>query len=324
MRDLVARILLITDFHFMSVPVGQQKGQIIKGISRVVEGIINIWKKGNNKRFYQALEKISFLGKFGITIALGDILECEYNERGMLQEVDFLAIQKIKKAMYKKIKTKSRIFISGDHELGYKLPLSVDPEGSVSRRSVNNYRHLVGPLWSYIQIGAFQLIFLSSSLVRQDFSRRSDDEIAYLNNLKENQFNFLSRKLEIISEEDKIFIFLHDPDALEVLENTILKYHSEKNIKVFCGHIHAEDSLKSYERLGKIANSWFGKKIISKTKKGKKVIEWAKDNLKRMEIFRKYNLQIIPALGGMMGKGGGFMILNLYDNGNFEIEKHKI
>jgi hypothetical protein len=324
MKEFIARILLITDFHFMAVPAGQQKGQIIRGINRIVEGVINIWKRGNNRRFYKALEKINSLGEFDRMVTLGDILECEFNERGILQEVDLSATQKIKRALHEKIKTTFRMFISGDHELGYKLPLSVDPEGGISKKSVENYQKTIGRLWYFLHIKKWNCLFLSSSLIKQKFCHGSKEEIAYLEKLKRDQLNFVSEELDRLLDGEKVLIFLHDPDVLEVLENRILKYHGKKKIKVFCGHMHAESSLKSYERLGKIANSWFGKKIISKTEKGKKVMDWAKGNLKRMEIFKKYNLQIVPALGGMMGKGGGFLILNLCDDGSFEIEKHKI
>lgn len=327
MAKKIARILLISDFHWMVVPPGQQKGQIIKGFSRIVEGVINIWKRWNVPNVRKALSKISAMGEFDLAISNGDIAECVYNERGIITQEDIKALRDLKQYLEGQIRLSSPNIVStirynsGDHELGYKLPLSVDPNGGISQTSFENFHNIFGPFFQKFSWGSeFHFILLCSSLLIQETNHLREAEKNYVDNLKKKQAEFLQNYLDD-AEHKNVFIFLHDPDAIEIIDPILEKY-PQKRFKVFCGHLHAEESLKDYEQLGRIANSRLAK-IISLYSKGKKIMEWAKGNLQRLEIFKKYNLQIILATGGMMGKGGGFLILNLFDDGSYQIEKHK-
>lgn len=332
MVDLIARILLISDSHCMVVPPWKQKGQTEKGIAGwIVEFFIAIWKLFNFHFFIKAVEKIGKMGSFDRVIYCGDLAECVYNERGMITRKDLKEMERFKAFVELGINVKKENihYLPGDHELGYILPLSCDPEGGISRKSICNFQSVFGPLFSAFSIGEFHFILLSSSLLIQ----KSKD--AELLSLKEDQFKMFDGILEKILEGKDVFLFLHDPDGLQAIKSHFdtpylgSYYLRNKNFHTFCGHMHAESSLKSYENLGRIANARtvkekFSHWLFSLFKKGRKVMEWAKGNIRRMEIFRKYDLQIIPSTAGMMGKGGGFLILDLYDDGTYSIEKHKI
>jgi len=329
MAKRIARILLFSDFHWMVVPPGQQKGQVIKGFSRIVEGVINIWKRWNVPNVKKALSKISAMGEFDLAILNGDIAECVYNERGIITPKDVNSLRILRSEVESSLSNVYKIhYNSGDHELGYKLPLSVDPGGGISQTSFENFQIIFGPLFQKFSWGSeFHFILLCSSLLIQKTNHLSGMEKDYIDNLKEKQIKFLQNYLDD-TERKNIFIFLHDPDAIEIID-PILEKCPPKGFKLFCRHLDAEASLRDYERLGKIANSKHGKlniirKISMLSKKGRRVMRWAKGNLQRLEIFKKYDIQIVPATGGMMGKGGGFLILNLFDDGSYQIEKHKI
>lgn len=332
MANLIARILLISDFHWMIVPPWKQKGQTEEGfLGKIIEFFISVWKLFNNNAARKALEKISKMGPFTKVILLGDLAECEWNERGIILPNDIRELAELKKLIESSVKAKREDFhyLAGDHELGYTLPLSSDPGGGISRKSIDNFQSVFGPLYTGFSIGEFHFLLLSSSLLTQK-SKNSEFQ-----KLKKDQFEIFDSMLEKISEAKDVFIFLHDPDGLREIQSHFdipylgSYYLRNKNFHAFCGHMHAEDSLKKYQNLGRIANAKSLKEKILKWlfncfKKGVKVMEWAKGNLRRVEIFKKYDLQIVPSTAGMMGRGGGFLVLNLYDDGTYSVEKHKI
>jgi len=55
-----------------------------------------------------------------------------------------------------------------------------------------------------------------------------------------------------------------------------------------------------------------------------KIRNWAEGNLIRLEIFERYHLHVIPAPGGMLGIGKGFLTLSVYDDGTWVTQRHKI
>lgn len=338
MANLIARILLISDFHWMIVPPWKQKGQTKKGfLGRSIEFFISIWKLFNNNAARKALEKISKMGPFTKVISLGDLAECEWNERGMILPSDVKEFEKLKELIESSTKADREDFhyLAGDHELGYILSLSSDPDGGISWRSVDNFQSVFSPLFAGFTIGKFNFILLCPSLFIQPINHLTASEKKYIRKLQDDQYNFVWNYFADRKKEGIVFTFLHDPDALEQFNAQVLNHNVLKGrkYKAFCGHMHAEDSLRKYELMGKIANGEKAKGVLAyflrrfmcgKSEKGKKVKEWAKGNLRRLEIFRTYDLQVVPSTAGMMGKGGGFLILDLYDDGTYSVEKHKI
>jgi hypothetical protein len=325
----LARVLLMSDAHWMVVPPEEQKGQIIQGIDWITEAwLFRKWKKKNNMNFRLTLLEAKKHGPFDQLIFLGDLVECIYNERGIVTPDDVAEIRMLKNFVRHILSIRfggDDHFLPGDHELGYRLPLSVDPRGGISLTSLEAFQQILGPRFDAWRIGNFHFISVSSSLFIQSTDHLDDLGRQKLGSAKDAQEKFLIGYLRSIPSDQKVFLFLHDPDAIEYL-NAIPG--ADKITQIFCGHMHAENSLKSYQRLGKIANSFWGRLIFrslgltfNRLKKANRVIEWARGNLHRWELFKKYNLQVVPAPNGMLGKGSGFLVLELYRDGNYEIKK---
>ncbi|MDD3486775.1 MAG: hypothetical protein PHF35_00115 [Candidatus Moranbacteria bacterium] len=314
----------MSDAHWMVVPPEKQEGQAIRGIDRLIEGKIRKWKKLNKQNFRLALNNAKQNGPFNEFIFLGDLVECVHNEKGMVTLTDLEEISILKKFVINALGLRfsgDDHYIPGDHELGYVLPLSLDPDGGMTGESITNFQNILGPMFDAWNIGNFIFITISSSLFTQ-FEWRNDVEIA---ELRQKQVKFLVEKLSKLPPEKKVFLFLHDPDAIEHI-NALPG--ASRITQIFCGHLHSENTVNSYRRLGKMANSFWGRLLLrfvglifNRLQRVNKVINWAKGNPYRLELFKKYNLQVVPAPNGMLGKGSGFLILELYADGNYEIKK---
>lgn len=323
---ILAKVLLISDLHKLSVPVGKQKGQALKWYEKIFEGIINIWKWWNIKYAIPGMMRKIFLlttqqgVKFDLQIINGDVIESEYNERGMMMDVDRSALRNTVNTIPSGVRLEETYVVPGDHELGYRLALSSDPKGGISWESLDGFFHVIGPFWQTFVAGGVHFITLSSSLMMQQLDHLPSEEQTQIEKLRHEQEAFIQRTLEQIPEGETVFVFLHDPDAIAKFDEYIREYYymHNKNIKIFCGHMHAEWSLEAYKKLGRIALSKRAYLLPGKIR------QWAKDNSRRLKLFEKYELQIVPAPGGMMGIGGGLLVLNIFENQAYEVERHDV
>lgn len=205
MANIIARILLLSDSHCMVVPPWKQKGQTEKGIAGwIIEFFIAIWKLFNFRFFVKAVEKIGKMGSFDRVIYCGDLAECVYNERGMITDKDIKEMERFKAFIELGISVKREdiYYLPGDHELGYILPLSCDPQGGISRKSICNFQSVFGLLFSAFSIGEFHFLLLSSSLLIQ---KSKDAEFL---SLKGDQFKMFDSILEKIPEgKRRFFVF---------------------------------------------------------------------------------------------------------------------
>lgn len=325
MKRIIARVLLISDLHKLSVSVGKQKGQAVKWHEKIVERvIIDRWKIKNVAiavpRLWKAIEEN---GPYDKVFVSGDAIEAEYNERGMIGGCDIIEMRLIRERL--KFLTKVEpIFVPGDHELGYKLALSSDLLGGISEISVRNFEQECNRIVGYESLEKFCFLWLCSSLFSQSITHLSGDERRYIEALHQYQCEVITSVIRSVKEDKSLFILLHDPDALEKVDALLSQKDKSKIAGVFCGHMHATESLVGYARLGRIAQTRLSGLLAKMFQRWRMIHEGAKGNPRRLELFKGYNLQIIPAPGGMMGVGGGFKVLNIYDNGTFETEKYKI
>jgi hypothetical protein len=335
MSQLLARILLMSDSHWMVVPPEEQKGTIAKGWDRLFDWLF-FWrqKRKNNQNFRLALLKTKEHIPFDKLIFTGDLIECVFNERGIITPEDVAEIATLKNFILHVLGNLNPSygtwanrpikghFLPGDHEFGYKLPLSTDPESGMSLNSVENFQRILGPLFDAWKIRDFHFITISSSLFIQSTDHLETDEQMQIWSLRKEQQKFLIEYLLNVPSGQKVFLFLHDPDAIELIDTLP---GAEKITKVFCGHIHTDKNFRGYRRIGKLANSFWGRLlvrvvvgvILNRWQRANKIITWAKGNTRRLELFEKYNLQIVPAVCETLG----FLVLELYDDGNYEIKK---
>jgi hypothetical protein len=322
MKKLIVRIPLISDLHWLTVPVGKQKGQGKSLLSWIFERFIDIWKRYNvSFAIPRLLKKIAKLGSVDRIICNGDLVECEWNERGIVMDTDCAEVRKKMHTINNSSYSIGGVaYVLGDHELGYRLPLSNDPQGGISKKSIENFVVTIDHPWQMFFIGGKHFVLLCSSLMMQKTDHLPESERQFVEQMRLTQEAFIKEYLFDIPENEDVFVFLHDPDALVEFYKCIRDeyYVHNKNFTAFCGHMHAEWSLLAYKKLGKLAQSKYAYILPVKIR------QWAKSNRLRLELFEKYNLQIIPAPGGMMGIGGGFKVLNLFDDGTYEIETHKV
>lgn len=330
MAQLLARYLLMSDSHWIVVPPEKQKGIIVKGWDRLWDWLIfRKQKKLNNQNLRLTLLKIydmkmsSDIGHLDGLIFTGDLVECVFNERGIITPIDTKEIVMLKNFMIYslRIDPENTHFIPGDHETGYDLPIKADPEGGMRLASLENFQKILGPLWSAWEVGNFNFITVSSSLFIQTTEHLECVERSNVESLKNEQEKFLTEYLLNVPDSRTTFLFLHDADALEIVDTLP---GAEKITKVICGHFHQERNWRGYKTVGKLANSFWGQLLIrtfwgiqNRFERANWIIAWAKGNPRRLELFKKYDLLYVPSVA----ETKSFLVLELYDDGEHEIQK---
>jgi hypothetical protein len=320
-------ILLYSDLHWLTVPVGQQLGQYQMGqFARFVERVvIDHWKRENMRRMLITIDAYSHRGPYDLAISTGDDIETQFNERGLRTKVDMVMAELFLKLFSSLvIKRKKMYFIQSDHNCGYRLPMQYDPRGGISQASLENFEKVYGPPFKSFRLGKIRFILLSSPLLMQPFEGRQTDERKSIGNLKRKQEYFLKMVLMNIGSDEKVLIFLHDPDSIQKIDEIIPDELKAKITKIFSGHMHASWVPKVYLWMGWLSKRKSLIRFISKHRIGKNIAEWARGNMARYELFQKYGHQVIPSPGGMMGLGKGFLTLRIWEDGNWEVKEHKI
>ncbi|HHE45726.1 MAG TPA: hypothetical protein ENL05_00025 [Candidatus Moranbacteria bacterium] len=170
--------------------------------------------------------------------------------------------------------------------------------------------------------GKYKFIVLSSDL---EMLKKGTEPLMKRKKIQEE---FYKDEITYTQPEQKVVLMLHDPDALVPMFSFLGK-NLDKIEKTFSGHQHAQWVNKIYPHLCKMASSRVLelplKPLFNKFFPGKAnaVWEYFRQNKENANIWKSVKLSIIPAPGGMLGIGGGFLIADLKENG-IEVKKIKI
>ena len=303
MKNIIATIAFFSDPHFSTSSEKKEEKwfppicdwlEKINSSGGLVKKFLNFWDKKTQRSFFALVKNLIDLQPFDRLIGLGDYTPGA-NESGMLARKTHIQYLDFKKTLEKIICKKELVW--GDHDAGYKFNLKKKAgikigteKGGLSAKSVKVANYLIGRPFGVFYVKETKFIFLATNLVR-NVNKKSEKE---LQDLKLEQENFLAKELG--NGAKKVFILLHDPTALskETSLRMIMDSHCDKIIAIIHGHLHAE----------------FSRKI-------------AMFSPVYRDLCRKYKTILVPAPWGMMGIGGGFLIMNIFSDGTYKIQKYK-
>lgn len=311
----MGKIILLSDFHeapFKEVKFESQERSFGEDIIQILSGL----KK--KRRVFKKMVQLVKMTEFVSAIHNGDLIESRCTERGMKEVDDLEAVIKAIISLERALKCKVKCNI-GNHETGYReLPLVTDSRAGISKKSISNALKALerDNLYHSFEEKGYLFVFLPYIFMEKeavDFDV-GEEKQCLLDKLKKD----LERDLPVI-------LFLHDPDALCHQPLSDLMRANRKNIKkVFCGHYHAQETVMIFNLLITIFKSFCFAWVMG-------LISWllliAFKNLRMVFEIRKYffsrrrlpalmkefDVIVIPAPGGMMGIGGGFLVLDLED-----------
>ncbi len=323
MGEIQHRVLLVSDGHHQTVDFYKQKGQDKSGIFFVTR-VYDLWKKNNNKNIKSFFNRIKE-GKYSFMIDLGDFCECLYSERGLVTENDIEIIKDFKNKREIKLEFDELYYIPGNHDLGYISEISRDDHGGISKKSIDNFQNIFGPLFYSFVKNNVRYIMISSSLLLENVSHIDDyEEKKYIMNLKEKQKNFIIKKFEEIDDYKTNFLFIHDPLALKKMEEIISDSKLKKIDHYFVGHLHSKIFVKYFKITGKFFFHTRVGKLLSKITNLYGIVEKSINFFNSSYLFKKYNISVIPALGGLVGLDKGYGELIVYNDGKYDYIKHNL
>lgn len=320
--------ILLSDLHIAPFKKGKfqtQKKNFIEWIIQFFASILGEKELG----IFELMQKISREEGISLGISNGDLMEATATERGWATEKDFLAAKKIISDLESELGIRLEMNM-GNHETGYILPLSTDMDGGMSKQSIGNFLSLAkreDVYYSFLAEG-FRFIFIPyffTEKIAKDFD---------LAKMKE-EFS-KKMKLDLRNSVEPVIIFIHDPDSMmdENLSSEIWA-NREKIKAIFYGHYHSELNLFFAKILVKIFNYWWLViprlilNVVFWTVSGRNmriVRELGKYFRSRKNIpdmIKALKMILIPAPTGMFGIGGGFLTLEIFSDGSFQIKRYK-
>jgi hypothetical protein len=290
----------------------------LKGKNTAGEKIIANAIKDGEERFSLALEKTERIGNVDFLFCGGDMVT-GYGERGLVGPESPEHISKFKKVLDEHFRDLPKRYMAGGHEIGYILPLSTDTEGGPSEKSIQVFEENFNQLFYTFSEGRYKFVVLSSDL---ELLKGGTEELM---KRKKLQDEFYKDEITYTNPEQKIVLMIHDPDALAPMFSFLGK-NLDKIEKTFSGHQHAQWVNKIYPNLCSMASSRVLelplKPLFNKFFPGKADAVWDyfRQNKDNAKIWNSVKLSIIPAPGGMLGIGGGFLIADLKEEG-IEVKK---
>ena len=313
------KMVLISDSHMYESQDPLHKdlaGKNTKGEKMIAKSM-----KENEGKFILSLEEASKINDVDFLFFGGDSVT-GYGERGLIGPDSLDHINKFKSLLEKYFAGLPKKYMAGGHEVGYILPLSTDSEGGLSEKSIQVFEQNFNELYYSFTEGRYKFVVLSSDL--ELFGKGTDE----LMKMKRLQQEFYKDEIDYTEQGQKVVIMIHDPDAI-VPMFPFLKNHLGKIERTFSGHQHAQWVNTIYPKLCHLASSNLLesplKMVFNKFFPNKADAVWCyfRQNKDNAPIWKSVNLTIIPAPGGMMGIGGGFLVADLYDEG-IEVRKMKI
>ncbi len=292
----------------------------LKGKNTAGEKIIAKAVKEGEKRFVLTLEEARKIGNINFLFLGGDMIT-GYGERGLIGPDSPEHITKFKKTLDEYFQELPKRYMAGGHEVGYVLPLSTDPEGGPSEKSIQVFEENFNQLFYTFSENQYKFVVLSSDL---ELLKSGSDALMKRKALQEE---FYKDEITYTKPEQKVVLMLHDPDALAPMFSFLGK-NLDKIEKTFSGHQHAQWVNKIYPNLCSMASSRVLelplKLLFNKFFPGKADAVWNyfQQNKDNAQIWSSVKLSIIPAPAGMLGIGGGFLIADLKENG-IEVKKIK-
>lgn len=302
----------------------------LEGENTAGEKIIASAIKEGERRFVLTLKRAHEIGNLDFIFFGGDMVT-GYGERGLIGPDSPEHIAKFKEVLYKHFQDLPKWYMAGGHEIGYILPLSTDPKGGPSEKSIEVFEENFNQLFYTFSESRYKFVVLSSDL---ELLKGGSDVLMKRKALQEE---FYKDEITYADPGQKIVLMLHDPDALASMFSFLGK-NLGKIERTFAGHQHAWmvsrivfpllgratsneclerfllPQLKKLERDGWLAGR--GKRVMYPGQ-ANKVWKYFKNAYRReyTKVWKEMKLCIIPAPGGMLGIGGGFLIVDLKEEG---------
>ena len=276
--------------------------------------------KENESKFALVLQKAKKINGIDLVFFGGDSVT-GYGERGLIGPDSLGHIGRFKNLVEGYFFGLPKKYMAGGHEVGYILPLSNDPKGGLSEKSIQVFEQNFNKLFYTFTEGRYKFVVLSSDL---ELLNRGTEELF---KRKRVQREFYRDEIADVKQDQKIVLMVHDPDAL-VPMFPFLKNYIGKIERTFSGHQHARWVNKIYPDICSLASfhalELLAKPLFNKFFPGKADAVWNyfRQNKDNARIWNMLKLSIIPAPGGMKGIGGGFLIADLKEEG-IEVRKIK-
>jgi len=320
--------ILLSDLHIAPFKEEKFKTQQKNFIEWIIQFFANVLQK-KEKNIYEKMKKVVGEKMINVGISNGDLMESVATERGWATKQDVEAAKEVVQELKNNLSLKKLELNMGNHESGYILPLSTDNNGGVSLQSVRNFLVVAkrDKLYHSFLLEGFQFIFvpyLFTEQVAKDFDL-SKEKKKFLTEM-EKEFSF---------SKTPIILFVHDPDSLMDEDLLSLIRVNRKKIKaIFYGHYHSWMNLFFSKILVNIFNCWW----LLPLRMLANAIFWiiSGKDMRIVRVLGKYfqlrknipaiikelKMTLIPAPTGMFGIGGGFLVLEISDNGKLEIIKY--
>lgn len=209
--------------------------------------------------------------------------------------------------------------LCGDHEIG-KMSL-FGGKGGLRLESWRICQEELGirRFW-HRQVGPWRLMGLSSPpLVLPNVLKEIlPEERETWENLRKDVLREIESHLSLVTPDEKVILFCHDPTALPYLAELPIVQHllGRKRITLtVVGHLHTELILKASRLLSGMPHLTCLGNSFSRMSSA----------LKRAKIWKDFNMTLCPSLAGCQwAKDGGWLELELNDNGNFTLTRRHL